>query len=196
MLVLALLVGGVNYLNQRGLLYLQETLRQIVVAFDTNATTELASLAITILVVDALYEHRETEREKRRLILQMGSPNNAFAREAVRVLRAHGWLQDGSLKGARLSRANLQGAALNGANLEEANLYAADLQGADLPGANLRKAFLRHAKLQGASLWNADLQGADLYDTEYNYNTLWPMGFTPPPEAINVDAKTNVEDGG
>ncbi len=40
-----------------------------------------------MLFVDMLYQHPETQREKRRLILQMGSPDNAFAVEAVRALR-------------------------------------------------------------------------------------------------------------
>jgi len=249
MLVLACLVGALNYLNQRGLFYLPETLRQIVIAFDTNATTELASLAITILVVDALYEHRETEREKKRLILQMGSPDNAFAREAVRALRAQKWLYDGSLKTATLWRANLKGAHLEYANLQEADLLSANLQEADLTnanlqeadlvdanlqeatlvGANLREALLWRANLQGANLEHADLQkadlsgadlqeadlvraklqeanladaylqgafleGANLQGTKYNNATKWPEGFTPPPEAINVDAETNGED--
>jgi len=34
-----------------------------------------------------------------------------------------------------------------------------------------------------------------LEETQYNNDTTWPDGFTPPPEAINVDADTNVEDG-
>lgn len=155
LLVLAFLVGILGYLNEHGGLHLQETPRRILAYLSANVSTELASIAITMLFVDALYQHRETEREKRRLILQMGSPDNAFAQEAVRALRSRGWLGDGSLK--------------------IANLWGANLQGAILIGANLQR---------------ADLQGA-----EYNYATTWPEGFTPPPEAVNVDAQTNVEDG-
>ena len=137
LLALAFLIGVLGYFNQRGWFYLPEALRQIVVAFDNNATTELASIAITILVVDRLYKNRETEREKKRLILQMGSPDNAFAREAVRALRSHGWLFDGSISKANLERANLQGADLHEADLKDANLHLADLQGADLTRTNL-----------------------------------------------------------
>jgi hypothetical protein len=46
-------------------------------------------------------------------------------------------------------------------------------------GANLQEANLKDARLQGAYYDNA---------------TLWPDGFTPPREAINVDAETEVED--
>lgn len=102
LVVLAALIGALNCLNQRGMFYLPETLRRMIVAFDNNATTELASIAITILVVDRLYQHRETEREKKQLILQMGSPDNGFALEAVRALRAREWLQKGAAKNAIL----------------------------------------------------------------------------------------------
>jgi len=234
MLVLAFLVGTLGYLNERELLYLTETAKQILKYLSANASTELASIAITILFVDALYQHRETEREKRRLILQMGSPDNAFAVEAVRALRSRGWLYNGSLKGVNLINANLQRATLNdanlqgadleganlqqailhGAKLQEANLSAASLQkallwdaklqraflawarlqGADLEGANFQQANLHDAKLQGANLYGAKLQGANLKWAKYNNATTWPEGFTPPPEAVNVDAETNVED--
>ena len=233
-LVFAFLVGTLGYLNERELLYLTETAKQILKYLSANVSTELASIAITILFVDMLYQHRETEREKRRLILQMGSPDNAFAREAVRALRSHGWLHDGSLKRASLGGANLQSADLGDANLQEANLVNANLQGAFLADANLQEAFLgganlqeaelrranlqeaslfganlqrayladaklqgaymRDAKLQEAELRRANLQGAELRDanlrgTKYNNSTTWPEGFTPPPNADNVDAE-------
>ena len=205
--------------------YLSETLRQIAVAFDNSVTIELISLATTVLIVNRLYQHRETEREKKRLILQMGSPDNAFAREAVRTLRSRGWLEDGSLKGAYLwganlqeadlESANLQGADLGYANLQNAFLGAANLQGADLQLTDLQKVFLNSADLQDANLVEADLrwtslvhanlkgaklalaihlEDANLNGAEYNNATTWPAGFTRPPEAINVDAETNVED--
>ena len=219
-LLSALLIGALSYLNQRGLRYLPETLRRIVVAFDNSATIELLSIAATILVVNVLYQRRDTEREKRRLILQMGSPDNAFALEAVRALRSYGWLSNGSLKEANLGKADLRNAFLVGVNLQEAflgdaNLQAADLrsarlqdawlvgaklQGADLrkaclQGADLRKACLQEAKLRSANLQDADLgganlQGANLARVEYNNDTAWPEGFTPPPNAVNLDAET------
>jgi uncharacterized protein YjbI with pentapeptide repeats len=269
MLVLAILVGMLGYLNERGLLYLTETAKQILKYLSANVSTELASIAITILFVDALYQHRETEREKRRLILQMGSPDNAFALEAVRALRSNGWLYDGSLKGANLEGSDLQGTVLQDADLQEANLggtnlqgviltranlqeaqpwqanlqeaylvlanlrgaylmqtdlrgaylVQADLQGAYLDDANLQEAHLEDANLQGAHLENTNLQGshleganlqeanlvgadlqeanlvgADLQEAKYNNATTWPEGFTPPPDAVNVDAETDVED--
>ena len=160
LLVLAILIAF-GYLNELG--WLDRA---------SNVSTELASIAITILVVDTLYEHREREREKKRLILQMGSPDNAFALEAVRALRSRGWLRKGSLKGADLRYANLQGANLRGADLQEADMRSAGvpLFGPQPPhphkyrscATNLRGAILEGANLQGANLTGVDLQEADL----------------------------------
>ena len=65
-LVLAFLVGTLGYLHECELLYLTETAKQILKYLSANVSTELASIAITILFADMLYQHRETEREKRR----------------------------------------------------------------------------------------------------------------------------------
>ena len=224
LLLLAILVGILGYLNQHGCVYLRETPRRILEYLSANFSMELVSIAITILFVDELYQRRETEREKRRLILQMGSPDNAFAVEAVRALRVYGWLQNGSLKTAdvhmanlkkaylvnanlqgaylvdanlqeaKLTAANLQGADLRLANIQGARLWATDLQGTDLERADLRGADLRGALLQGGNLRHAELQGAKLMEARYNNATTWPEGFTPPALAVNVDAETNIED--
>ena len=223
-LVLAFLVGTLGYLNERELLYLTETAKQILKYLSANVSTELASIAITILFVDALYQHRETEREKKRLILQMGSHDNAFAVEAVRALRMHGWLENGSLKEAYLREADLQGAKLENADLQGSKLEMANLEGAKLEDVNLQEASLRGANLKGAILIRANLKGADLFfadlqeaflgdvdlrlanlrvtifrkakllrvnlrGTKYDDATIWPEGFTPPPEAVNEDAE-------
>ena len=82
-----------------------------------------------------------------------------------------------NLVGADLMGANLTGANLTGANLTEADLARANLAGADLVGANLERAFLEGAELTGSELW----------DATYNNETVWPEGFAPPPQAINVD---------
>lgn len=136
---------------------------------------------------ELLAELVQAEQFKKRLILQMGSPNNEFALEALRVLGTLTSLKDGILKGenfreanltradlreanlekAHLGRANLEGANLKGANLEEANLEwanlkRANLEGANLEGANLERASLRWAKLKEANLEGAKLKGASL----------------------------------
>jgi hypothetical protein len=138
------------------------TLLDAVTDFYANAGIALISIAITVLTIDALNRHRTIQQEKRRLSLQMGSPYSELAAEALRVLRLEGWLEDGSLEGARLDGANLHTADLTKAGLKAARLWSADLQKARLNDANLRDASLFSASLQGASLKNADLQGAEL----------------------------------
>jgi hypothetical protein len=134
----------------------------------------VTTILVTVIVGSA--QHRQVlSAELDRLVLQLGSPEHAFATEAARLLRQSGWLTDGSLRGANLPGANLHGAHLETAHLQGANLAAADLTLAWLNGANLRSADLtraylpyaqiRHADLQGAILYYANLEGADLDGT-------------------------------
>ena len=132
----------------------------------TNAyqriSPELIGIGITVLIIDNANEAIKRREEKKRLILQMGSPDNAFAIESARQLRERKWLYDGSLHGANLEDADLRKADLRKANLEDAKVMGADLRGAILEDANLRGADLRIANLEGAYLGRANLEGADL----------------------------------
>jgi hypothetical protein len=159
--ILAVIVMVKGSLIQHGTL----DLRQLVLDLWSNLSVELASIVITVLVIDTLNRRRHIAEEKQDLILQMGSPDNAFALEAVRKLRARGWLQDGSLQRARLERANLQCADLTHANLHGAYLVRADLREATLYEANLSGAILNDADLGSANLTRADLYQVRLTDT-------------------------------
>ena len=156
--------------------------------FLTNAGTELLSIAITILVLNELYqraqEEQSTEQLKRQLIREVGSSIRDVAVPAVEQLKTHGWgfrkldELDESLVGASLGHANLQGARLSHANLQGAKLMRAKLQAADL----------MRAKLQGANLAHANLEEADLTLALYNDDTVWPDGFdSKAAGAINED---------
>ncbi len=100
----------------------------------------------------------------------MGSPDNAFAVEAVRILRVRGWLTDGSLREKDFREANLQRANLEKADLQGANFSWADMREANLTEANLKWANLGGVKFEkltsnaprAATLWYADLQNATL----------------------------------
>jgi len=111
--------------------------------------SEFIGIGFGVLIIANAGEFISRQQEKGRLILQMGSPDNAFAIEAARQLSSKGWLYDGSLRGAVLT-----GADLNGAKLFEANLT-------------------------GANLCEANLKGADLSETKYNNETIWPDDFDP-----------------
>src|SRR5690606_14898603 len=110
-------------------------------------------------------ELRSEHERKDELILQMGSDNNVLVKEAVRILRLKGWIEDGTLRGANLMHANLQGAHLRDADLQEACLDFAKLEGANLYRADLRSATLVIASLAGAALKDAKLDGAMLFHT-------------------------------
>jgi hypothetical protein len=131
-------------------------------------STEMIAAIITgilfVFVLSAVEDRQAEEQWKKQLILQMGSPDNAFAVEAARTLLSEGWLEDGSLKEAYLIEANLQGADLIKANLQEAALLKANLQGAILAQTNLEGADLRWGNLEGAYLGDANLEGAYLRD--------------------------------
>lgn len=132
-------------------------------------------------------------RSRQALIRQARTADNGAALEALDRLRARGWTQDGSLRGADFQGANLVGARLARADLEQialceanlegayfgaARLRSADFQGAILVGANLCDAHLRGACFTGADLRRAhlaaaDLRGADLRQANLVDANLW-----------------------
>lgn len=137
-----------------------------------NISPELIGIGITVLIIDAANERRVIELEKKDLILQMGSPDNAFAIEALRKLRARGWLKDGSLRkanlaGSNLQEANLYNAVMKGVNLSKANLSGAILVGVDLSNSSLAEAELTLARLHGANLRETFLRSADFTEAVF-----------------------------
>ncbi|GAB1421457.1 hypothetical protein MASR2M15_16220 [Anaerolineales bacterium] len=124
--------------------------------------SQLISVVIGLFVISRIYRRLLANEEKKRLTIQLSSPNNAFAKEASRNFRAKGWLKDGSLSGVSLRGANLQREYLSGANLKASDMVGANLQDADLRGANLQNATLNDAMLEDAYLTYTNLQEADL----------------------------------
>jgi uncharacterized protein YjbI with pentapeptide repeats len=188
LLTLALVAGIAGYAIQHPEGF---SFQQFVGDFYANVSTELTSIAITVLIIDTLNRRREARleesREREQLTRQFGSSVNEVAKRASEELRARGWLTDGSLQGAdlriahleetklwkadlqgvnlqwaKLKKANLNGSILVGANLMQANLQAAKLGGADLRGANLFEAKLYRVNLNGAYLRDANLSGSHL----------------------------------
>lgn len=178
-------VGGYAVMHGWG------TLRDMVGDFYANIAMECFSVAVTVLIIERLYERRskaEAEKaEKERLILQMGSPDNGFAVEAVRQLRQRGWLTDDSLVGADLREANLSGVDLSFAVLNNAQLFRANLSDSNMPNislvgallplanltnANLHMAILKQASFYGATLCSANLAGANLSHADLSVTDL------------------------
>jgi len=145
--------------------------------FYANVSSELVSIAITVLIIDSLNRRRERresgrraeEKERERtlekksgLIRQLGSSVNAEAKRAGEELRAMGWLFDGSAEGAMLVKADLREAYLARGKLDRARLFRADLRGASLTRASLRGAKMNGADLSEADMTLADLTGANM----------------------------------
>jgi hypothetical protein len=138
--------------------------RAFLVDFYDHSFAELLSIVITVYLIDRLNRLREQrqadQREQEELILRMGDGDLG----AVKLLRQRGWLQDGTLRGARL---------------DNGYLTRMELQGADLREADLRNASLAYADLRGANLRGATLQGARLHIAKYNKATRWPEDVDP-----------------
>lgn len=171
LLGIGIAVGGYAFLYGLG------TLRDIVGDFYANIAAEAISIAITVLIIERLYERRskaEAEKaEKERLILQMGSPDNGFAVEAVRQLEKRGGLTDGSLRGVDISGANLSGAALVKADLGSVKLFGGNLSRAILWDANFRRAILNGTNLTKAECWGWQFHKASLWRTDLTEAVLW-----------------------
>lgn len=174
MIALALIIIVVGYINQNFYYPFEVNGKNvewfvdspIITDFYANVSSELISIAITILIVDYLYRLRDERREDQDLILQAGSPDNAFAIEAIRQIRAKGKLvgTQGLLSGAYLEWANWEGAVLEGANLKNAKLEGVNLKDAAMEGVNLTDADLGGANLKRADLYEANLTNAFLAD--------------------------------
>lgn len=123
---------------------------------------EAIGIGFTVFFLDRIYQKREIEQLKRRLIGEASSQSNETAKSAVDWMRREGWLtgENGLLKGKFLLKAQLQEADLHSANLQQTELSFVNLRKAELSMAELQTAHLRKANLQQAHLWQTNLQGA------------------------------------
>jgi uncharacterized protein YjbI with pentapeptide repeats len=156
--------------------------------FYLDIRSELIGIGITVLIIDNVNEMYRRRAEKERLILQMGSPNNSYAIEAIRQLRLRKWLTDGSLRNAYLigadmsmadlSQADLRGAELIAVNLNMANLMSANLSDTNLEYAKLIETYLQDAVLTGAILKGVDLSRAVLGQAHLSHANLYRANLT------------------
>ncbi len=130
--------------------------------FFVDIRSEFVGMSLSVLIIANAVEVIGRREEKKRLILQMGSPNNIFAIEALRQLDFHGWTRDETLVGAKLQRADLYKADLILVNMMNANLNGAILEHASMQEINLRNATLNKASLVEADLRSANLTSAIL----------------------------------
>lgn len=135
--------------------------------------SEALTIVFAVLIIDVLNKRRHTQREKQTLIRRLGSPEAILTAEAVRELRTHGWLTDGTLRGGFLINADLSNAALWQADLREAAMMEANLAGANFHRAKLGRARLWQANLHSAELMQASLYKADLRKANLEQAQLW-----------------------
>lgn len=199
---LAALLGiTTGYLVDKGVWAFVDPFQTLVRAFYANVSTDLLSTVVTIVVIDTIIERRAVARQKADLILQMSSPDNAFAVEAARILKARGWGFDGdaTLHGAQLRWASLQGVNLEGVGLQKANLWEANLERAYLVRADLQRADLRVVNLQGALMMGVNLRGALLDEANLqgvrldDITVYGPQG--PQTVETGFDEQTTLPDG-
>lgn len=141
-------------------------------------STELIGAAITAfffgIVLVLFQQHQAVEKDKADLILQMSSPDNGFALNAVHNLRSLNWLVDGTLNGQ-----NFSGSKLMEAKLESSSLIGANFSYSDLTDTNFQSADLTGADFTGAILEDTVFAGATLIDIKhvsaiFNENTILP----------------------
>jgi uncharacterized protein YjbI with pentapeptide repeats len=53
---------------------------------------------------------------------------------------------------------------------------------------------LEQADLRSTLLGATNLQGGNVSHAKYNNSTVWPEGFTPPPEAVDLEAEGDQND--
>lgn len=99
-------------------------------------------------------------------------------------------LTNANLVNARFLEADLSKSSFDQVDLRNATLTGTDLSEATLTNADLRGADLRGAILKGTTLSTATLDGASLAAARYDAGTQWPDGFTPPADALQVDARS------
>lgn len=194
--ITAVAVAVIGFLNQHAGLNLGTLMSQLIADFYANVSAEMGGIVITVLILDRLAQRREAKREEQRrkeaLIAQLGSRVRDVPVGAAEELRRYGWLEDGSLRNARLHGANMEGIDLWKADLGGANLFSANLRGANLSWSDLEGAGLRGADLRGVDFYSANLRNADLHDAVFDENTTLPDGGTWTPR-IDMEQFTNPE---
>src|SRR5574341_283571 len=171
-LILGVVISGWGQTIEHGSLKPVE----LFVDFYANMGTELIGIAITVLVLDRLYQQRQAKLEEQHLRVELlnkvRSQVNDQARLALEQLISSDLLFNGSLEGENFSNGNLHQSPFisfhraGSAKLRGANFRSAILSEAWLNEADLSDSILKHAKIQKAHLYKTNMQNADLVNTD------------------------------
>lgn len=151
-----------------------EALSQNASGFLSSFVPEAVGIAFTVLLIDRIYRSVEGDKEKRRLILQMGSADNALSIQAIRELSMLEHIDDGSLRNRYFTGSNMEGAVLLNADMQGVHMVGVNLCDASLAHANLKNSNIAFCDFTDARLWNAELNNAAL--TNINFENVELFG--------------------
>jgi len=168
LLFLSVLIGVAGYVHAHG----DFDVSLFVADYYANISTELGSIAITIILVDQFVRRRDRKEHLKeqfeQALLKLKSGANVLALEALEEMWVHGWLTDGSLRGEDLSRADLRGADLGHADLTLVRFHTR---------RHGDTKFDNHTRLPDNTYWTPDADLTRFTDPEHpNYwrgYTLW-----------------------
>lgn len=161
-ILLIAIAFAVYYLGYRNENDTPMNLSMVLSDFYVNLSSELIGIVITVILVDVLSAMRQQYSERENLVLQVSSPVNMFAIEAIRILENKGWHRDGTLWRRNLHNANLKDAYLREFDFRDSILDRADLSNTDLAATNFCRSGLRSVNFKGAHMAGTALLGADL----------------------------------
>lgn len=198
LLVLSLVISITGYIR----VHAQFDLTLFLNDFYANTSTELGSIAITVIIIDKLARRRDRlekqEEEFNKTVQKLKSSVNSLALEAMEELWTKGWLTDGSLHGQDLSRADLRGADFGHADLTRVRFSdqrygeAKFDETTRLPDNTFWKADTDMSKFtdpkhpyywRGYTLWktykqNEDYRNSNLYGANLKHSTLYRVNFS------------------
>lgn len=139
----------------------------------SNFCAEFISLAITILIIDYLYDKKEKENNKKRLIRELGCEDIGLTSRALKEIKELGYINDGSLNNADFSKATLNGLDFSNCKLNNLNFSNALLISSDFSNSELRNCDFSHCNLNGinfnrAKLVNVKFHKAELYGATFH----------------------------
>lgn len=158
LLVIGLFVGIFGYINQHPGEFI---FSQFIEDFYANGSSELISIAFTVLLIDSLNNWRQEEKLRQQFIGELRSDDRSTVLKAIKELKARRWFYDGSLAGEKLTQADI-----SEVQLREVDFQSADLRYTNFEHTELRSANLKHALLNGANFEYCDLSNANLSDAD------------------------------
>lgn len=174
--VVALLLLGVGFILMiEGSSYLyctsscQFDVGRLTIDFYANGASELISIALTVLFIDALNERRQNLITKEELLRDMEGKYNDLACRAVRELRSKKWHK--RIKNRTFDLANLQG-------VDEFKDFT--IKKSSFKGTMFDHGYIKNSKFYSCSFQGVSFEDCDIEDTTFKDSV---FAAEPPPFA-------------